>query len=62
MTVDPYLRKNLAFMEKKSTRGYWLLFFASLALAVGVYLYLPSMVSLTVIPIVTTLVKALDII
>lgn len=48
--------------EKKSTRGYWLLFFASLALAVGVYLYLPSMISLTLIPIVTSLVKALDII
>jgi hypothetical protein len=49
-------------MEKKSTTAYWLLFLLSLALAVGVYLFLPSMTSLTVVPIVTFLVKALDII
>lgn len=49
-------------MEKKSTSAYWLLFLLSLALAVGVYLFLPSMTSLTVVPIVTFLVKALDII
>lgn len=55
------MKINLS-MDKKSTRGYWLLFFGSLILAVGVYMYLPAMISLTLIPIVTSLVKALDII
>jgi hypothetical protein len=49
-------------MEKKSTSIYWLLFLLSLALAVAVYLFLPSMTSLTLVPIVSLLVKALDII
>lgn len=49
-------------MEKKSTTVYWLLFLLSLAFAVAVYLFLPSMTSLTLVPIVSLLVKALDII
>lgn len=58
-----YIRTNLAFMEQtKSRRFYWLMFFASIALAVSVYLFLPSMTSLTVVPLVTFLAKALDLI
>jgi hypothetical protein len=49
-------------MEKKSTSLYWILFFLSIALSVAVYLFLPSMISLTLVPITTFLVKALDII
>jgi hypothetical protein len=49
-------------MEKKSTATYWLLFFLSLALAVTVYLFVPALTSMTLVPILTTLVKALDII
>ncbi|HSF45712.1 MAG TPA: hypothetical protein VLA58_06855 [Chitinophagaceae bacterium] len=49
-------------MESKSRGFYWLMFFASIALCVGVYLFLPSMTSLTVVPLVTFLVKALDLI
>jgi hypothetical protein len=49
-------------MEKKSTSTYWLLFFLSLALAVGVYLFIPALTSLTLVPILTSFVKALDII
>ena len=49
-------------MESKSRGFYWLMFFGSLALAVTVYLYVPSLTSLTVVPITTFLVKALDLI
>lgn len=49
-------------MAKKSTSLYWILFFLSLCLFVVVYLFLPSMISLTLVPITTFLVKALDII
>jgi hypothetical protein len=49
-------------MEKKSSSSYWLYFLLSLALGVGVYLFLPALTSLTLVPILTTLVKALDII
>jgi hypothetical protein len=49
-------------MEKKSTAAYWLLFFLSLAMAVAVYLFIPSLTSMTLVPILTFLVKALDII
>jgi hypothetical protein len=49
-------------MESKSRGIYWLMFFASIALCIGVYLFLPSMTSLTAVPLVTTLVKALDLI
>ncbi|MFN5640889.1 MAG: hypothetical protein ACK4V4_04295 [Sphingobacteriales bacterium] len=50
-------------METTKSKGfYWLMFFASIALAVGVYLFLPSMTSLTVVPLVTFLAKALDLI
>lgn len=49
-------------MDKKSKALFWVLFFASLGLAVAVYFYLPAFTSLTVVPIVTTLVKAMDLI
>ncbi len=49
-------------MTKSQKNTYWILFFISLALAVGVYFYLPALVSLTVVPIVTTFTKALDLI
>lgn len=53
---------KIFFMESKSRGIYWLMFFASIALCIGVYLFLPSMTSLTAVPLVTTLVKALDLI
>jgi len=49
-------------MTKSAKTTYWILFFLSLALSVAVYFFLPSMVSLTVVPIVTTFAKALDLI
>jgi hypothetical protein len=49
-------------MEKKSTANYWIYFLLSLAFGVGVYLFLPALTSLTLVPILTFLVKALDII
>ena len=49
-------------MANKSATLYWVLFFLSLALAVGVYLFIPSLTSLTLVPITTFLVKAMDII
>jgi len=49
-------------MESKSKGFYWLMFLSSLALAVAVYLFSPSFTSLTVVPITTFLVKALDLI
>jgi len=49
-------------MESKSRGFYWLMFLASLALAVTIYLFAPSLTSLTVVPITTFLVKALDLI
>lgn len=49
-------------MTKSAKNTFWILFFLSIALSVTVYLFLPSMVSLTVVPLVTTLVKALDLI
>jgi hypothetical protein len=49
-------------MTKSQKNTYWMLFFLSLALSVGVYLYVPSIVSLMVVPIVTTFTKALDLI
>jgi hypothetical protein len=50
-------------METTKSKGlYWLLFIASIGLAIGVYLFLPSMTSLTVVPLVTFLAKALDLI
>jgi hypothetical protein len=49
-------------MEKKSTRGYWMLFFLSIAFAVGVWFFMPALISLTLVPILTFFVKALDII
>jgi hypothetical protein len=53
---------QISKMEKKSSSSYWLYFLLSLALGVGVYLFLPALTSLTLVPILTTLVKALDII
>jgi hypothetical protein len=49
-------------MTKSQKNTYWILFFLSIALCVVVYLFLPSMVSLTVVPLVTTFAKALDLI
>ena len=49
-------------MEKKTTANYWVYFFLSLAFGVSVYLFLPALTSLTLVPILTFLVKALDII
>jgi hypothetical protein len=49
-------------MTKSAKSTYWILFLLSLALSVAVYIFLPSMVSLTVVPVVTTLTKALDLI
>lgn len=49
-------------MEKKVTKNYWIHFLLSIAFGVGVYLYLPALTSLTLVPILTYLVKALDII
>ncbi len=46
----------------KSRSFYWLMFLSSLALAVVIYLFAPSFTSLTVVPITTFLVKALDLI
>jgi len=49
-------------MTKSQKNMYWMLFFLSLALSVAVYFYLPALVSVTVVPIVTTFAKALDLI
>jgi hypothetical protein len=49
-------------MTKSQKNTYWILFFLSLALSVGVYFFLPSMISLMVVPVVTTFTKALDLI
>jgi hypothetical protein len=49
-------------MTAKTRAIYWIMFILSLVLSVIVYLFLPSMVSLTVVPIVTFLAKALDLI
>lgn len=57
-----YLQFKLNKMTKSQKNTYWILFFLSIALSVVVYLFLPSMVSLTVVPLVTTFVKALDLI
>lgn len=53
---------QISKMEKKSSSSYWVYFLLSLAFGVGVYLYLPALTSLTLVPILTFLVKALDII
>jgi len=49
-------------MDKKTKNLFWLLFLVSIVASVLVYLYVPSLTSLMTIPLVTTLVKALDII
>jgi hypothetical protein len=53
---------EIYYMATKSRGFYWLMFFASIALSVVVYLFLPSMTSLTVVPLVSFLAKALDLI
>ena len=57
-----YLQFKLNKMTKSQKNVYWILFFLSIAICVVVYLFLPSMVSLTVVPLVTTFAKALDLI
>jgi hypothetical protein len=49
-------------MTKSAKNLFWVLFFLSLALGVAVYFLLPSMVSLTIVPIVTCFAKALDLV
>ena len=49
-------------MESKSRGFYWLMFLSSLVLAVVVYLFVPSLTSLCVVPITSFLVKALNLI
>jgi hypothetical protein len=49
-------------MVRKPRGIYMLMFVASLALAVVVYLFVPSFTSLMVVPITTFLVKGLDLI
>ncbi|MDX2049129.1 MAG: hypothetical protein SFU87_20245 [Chitinophagaceae bacterium] len=49
-------------MEAKSKSIYWLLFLLSVAGAVAVYLFVPSLTSITLVPILTFLCKALDLI
>lgn len=57
-----HLLINQKDMTKSQKNMYWMLFFLSLALSVAVYFYLPALVSVTVVPIVTTFAKALDLI
>lgn len=57
-----YLQHKRNEMTKSQKNTYWILFFASLILSVAVYFFLPALVSLTVVPIVTTFTKALDLI
>lgn len=50
-------------MEQTKTKPagkFWLLFLASCAAAIGVYIFIPSLTSLMLVPIVTTFAKALD--
>ncbi|MFN6374119.1 MAG: hypothetical protein ACK4YD_03020 [Chitinophagia bacterium] len=49
-------------MTKSQKNTYWMLFFVSLAASVAVYFFLPAMVSMMVVPVVTTFTKALDLI
>lgn len=49
-------------MTKSAKNIYWVLFILSLALAVAVYFFIPALVSLTVVPIVTCFAKALDLV
>jgi len=49
-------------MTKSQKNTYWILFFLSLALAVAVYFFLPALVSVTIVPIVCTFAKALDLV
>jgi hypothetical protein len=60
--LNLYLHSKFKDMTKSQKNTYWVLFFLSLALSVGVYFFLPSMVSLMVVPVVTTFTKALDLI
>jgi hypothetical protein len=57
-----HLLINQSGMTKSQKNTFWILFFLSLGLSVAVYFYLPALVSLTVVPVVTTFAKALDLI
>jgi len=57
-----YICKKFYNMTKSAKNLFWVLFFLSLALGVAVYFLLPSMVSLTIVPIVTCFAKALDLV
>jgi hypothetical protein len=45
---------------RKSTGKYWVLFLLSCVAAVGVYMFVPAVTSLMLVPIVTFFAKALD--
>ncbi|MFN5055345.1 MAG: hypothetical protein ACK5EP_04770 [Bacteroidota bacterium] len=49
-------------MTKSQKNMFWMLFFISLALSVAVYFFIPDLVSIMVVPVVTTFAKALDLI
>jgi hypothetical protein len=57
-----HLLINQSGMTKSQKNTFWFLFFLSLGLSVAVYFYLPALVSLTVVPVVTTFAKAIDLI
>ena len=57
-----HLLINQSSMTKSQKNTFWVLFFLSLGLSVAVYFFLPALVSLTVVPVVTTFAKALDLI
>jgi hypothetical protein len=47
-------------MEKSQKSLYWVHFFLSVAGAVAVYMFVPALTSMTLVPILTFLAKALD--
>jgi hypothetical protein len=49
-------------MDKKARGMYWLLFLLSVGLAISVYLFVPALTSVTLVPLLTFLCKALDLI
>jgi hypothetical protein len=57
-----HLLINQRYLTKSQKTMFWMLFFLSLALSVAVYFFIPDLVSLMVVPIVTTFAKALDLI
>jgi len=58
----PYLRKNLNYMDKKSTALNWVLFFVSVGAFVLLYFTYAEYITVTLPFIVFYLAKALDLI